>query len=140
MNFYIVIVIVFLIGIISLIAIFPQDQNVLENPEFNILENKENLDRELSQCDLIMNDVSMFSESELLVAGTNWEYCIDNAIDMYGTIQQKEIWDAKKQQNPLRFQIDQIMKSTQIQECKEQWLNQTQKINECINNVNSQFP
>ncbi|AJW71570.1 hypothetical protein [Nitrosopumilus adriaticus] len=139
MKFYIIIAIAVLVGIISLVTIMPQDQNTLENSESYILENKENLDSALLQCDLIMTDASTFSESELLVAGTNWEYCINNAIDLYGTIEQKEIWEAKKQQNPLRFQIDQIMKNTKIQECNEQWSNQTQ-IDECIENVNLQFP
>lgn len=138
MKYYIIIAIAVLIGIISF-AIIYQEQKLTDNPESSILENKENLDMALSQCDLIMDDASTFDEGELLVAGTNWEYCINNAIDLYGTIQQKEVWEVKKQQNPLRFQIDQIMKNTKIQECNEQWSNQTQ-IDDCIANVNLQFP
>ena len=148
MKLLIIIVVAVVVGVIAISALITQQNSdvaelspssVVELPESMILKNQENLELSLIQCNSIVGDSIIENDADLLLTEINWEYCVNNAIALYGTLEQKELWEYKKQQNPLRLQIDAQLKNAQIQECEEQWSNQTQ-INKCIQNVNLKFP
>ncbi len=147
MKLLIIIVVAVVIGIIAVSAALTQySLDVAKQIDPSILEKQENLELALSECSLIMedelallDDLTLY-DAEVLLTAINWEYCVNNAVIVYGTLKQQENWELEKQQNPLRLEIDAQLKNAQIQDCHEQWSNQTQKINECMSNVNLQFP
>ncbi|KAF6246931.1 hypothetical protein C6990_07525 [Nitrosopumilus sp. b3] len=147
MKLLVVIIVAIVVGIIAISAAITQySLDIIKNIDPTVLEKQENLELALSQCNLIIqDDIALLEDAtlyddEVLLAAINWEYCVNNAVTVYGTLNQQENWELEKQQHPLRLEIDAQLKSAQIQECNEQWSNQTQKINECIDNVNLQFP
>mgnify|MGYP000406837877 CR=1 FL=1 len=147
MKLLIIIVVAIVVGIITISAAITQHNlNVIEQIDPDILEKQENLELALSECNLIMEDdvallgdVSLYDD-EVLLAAINWEYCINNAVMLYGTLKQQENWELEKLQNPLRLEIDTQLKNAQIQDCQAEWSGETQKLNECIANVNLMFP
>ena len=142
-----IIIVVIVVGVIAISAALTQYyQSIVDQIDPDVLEKQENLELALSECNLIFeNDPALLEGAKLyddkvLLASINWEFCINNAVTLYGTLKQQENWELEKLQNPLRTEIDAQLKNAQIQECQEEWLNQTQKINECIENVNLKFP
>ncbi len=141
MKLLVIIIVAIVVGIIIISGIVSQQNSgVTQLPKTSMLENQENLELSLIQCNSIVGDATIENDADLLLTEINWEYCVNNAMKLYGTFEQQELWEYKKQQNPLRLHIDAQLKSAQIQECQEEWSGQTQKINECIANVNLQFP
>ena len=141
-----IIIVVIVVGVIAISAALTQYyQSIVDQIDPDVLEKQENLELALSKCNLILeDDVALLEDAklyddEVLLASINWEFCVNNAVTLYGTLKQQDTWELEKLQHPLRTEIDAQLKSAQIQECQEQWLNQTQ-INECIENVNLQFP
>lgn len=146
MKLLVIIIVAIVVGIIAISAALTQYyQSIVDQIDPAVLEKQENLELALSQCNLIIQDHIALLEDpglyddEVLLAAINWEYCVNNAVTVYGTLKQQENWELEKQQHPLRLEIDAQLKSAQIQECQEQWSNQTQ-INNCIANVNLLFP
>lgn len=141
-----IIIVVIVVGVIAISAALTQYyQSIVEQIDPNVLEKQENLELALGECNLIIeDDLALLQDDklyddEVLLASINWEFCINNAVILYGTQKQQENWELEKLQHPLRTEIDAQLKSSQIQECKEEWSNQTQ-INECLENVNLKFP
>ncbi|WP_371504606.1 hypothetical protein [Nitrosopumilus adriaticus] len=141
-----IIIVVIVVGVIAISAALTQYyQSIIDQIDPDVLEKQENLELALGECNLIIeDDLALLEDAklyddEVLLASINWEFCINNAVTLYGTLKQQENWELEKLQHPLRAEIDAQLKSAQIQECKEEWSEQTQ-IDECIENVNLQFP
>lgn len=82
--------IVIAIGILTVIVLFQQS-------ELSDIRRQEYLESSTIQCNTIIVNVNYYSNEAVNRASLEWQKCMDESMDKYGNVFQKENWEQRKQ-------------------------------------------